>query len=379
LKIQFDTLFEVEIYHNYYKSGIGEDLTIEPTVLCQRQLSNYGLFFKKTLKGFVVLYEYTTDIAGHPHPLRPIEDALKFSFLLKSTNPYLINYSKLPIDSQADQIYYLHNLNKNPINERLLLTSKQNLSADEQILLKPKFFQYSGSSQNTLADIEIVNELNQTVVKRSIPVNEEMFDYPVDLRGHWPGKFTLKADGTERLVFYANDELISNNVLAVVDLFHNESVSGPYQFIDANHDAKEKIIYQIHIERRETYWKYNVVLKYQSDIEPEGLSIIRCIRKEGNEEESSNESPECTEKIKFKRINGDLTSNGIPIVSFISPNQLALQQEPVKNIQLVVKKNTGNNSSDDAFIEHLPNPSLRSIVPIKSDNESGVSEIFVYI
>ena len=148
--MQFDSLFHVEILHNYYKEGKGEEFVIEPSSTCKRVLQNYGLLFKKVPYGFMVLYEFEGE-PGSFHPVKPIEDDLKFTFALSLKKPYFINYSNLPLDSREDQIFYGNNLNNNLKNGKLLLTSDTNseyLTEQDRIYLRPQFFQYTFESSN---------------------------------------------------------------------------------------------------------------------------------------------------------------------------------------------------------------------------------------
>lgn len=352
MKIQFEKLFEIKIFHSYYKSGTSEDFDIEPTALCRNQLLNYGLLFKKTAGGFVVLYEVVEDDSGNPHPLKPIEENTKFSFTLQAKNSSLINYSNLPLNSKPNQIYHLHNLNDNQQNGSLFLTSDKTedyMSQKDRIELISQLFQYSFESTNSSAQIEIVDDLDNLVFKKVVPIVEGMFNYSVDLRGYPPGKFTLKIDGAQKLEFYANDELIGKNIFGIIDIFRNDSVPQAYQFTETNGDVRKKT-YTVKIEKRQTFWKYYMVLKYRPDITPDSLSIDSFVRKDT-----------------------EILSDGNSMVPFVSSTPLSLQEKPIKGIQL--KKATGNGST--SICKNLPNPSVRTIKPEASDKI--YSEIFIYL
>lgn len=374
MMIQLDTLFEVGLFHNYYKSGISDDFDIEPTALCKNQLLNYGLIFRKTSKGFVVLYELVKDDHGNPHPLKSIEENVKYSFMLKSNNPYLINYSDLPLDSQANQIYNLHNLNNNMQNGDLLLTSDSNaefLSQKDRIHLKSQLFNYSSKSANTSVQIETLDGLNNTLLRKNVLIVEGIFNYSIDLRRYPPGRFTLNVDGSKKLEFYANDELIGKNVFGVIDIFQNNSVPAPYRFTKPNHDVFKKT-YHVKIDNRKTYWKYNMVLKYRlGDVDPNDwpddwpndFSVVF--------PDSEGLQPQ------FNRQNIGYLADGAAIVPFVSVAKLPLQQVPIKGIQL--KKTSSNNNGNISGIrdiDHLPNPSVQTINTI---NNEIYSSIFVYL
>lgn len=360
MKIQFDKLFEVEIYHNYYSSGISQDFLIEPTIACQNQLKDYGLIFRQTGKGFAVFYEVAENGGGIHHPLKPIVEDAKFSFLLTSRNPYVINYTNLPLATQSNQMYYLHNLNNNQQNNQLLLTSDATtefLSEHDLIELRSQFFQYRFESSNIYSEIEVIDELGKTVLQERVAIVEGLFDYPVNLTGYTPGKFIIKIDGIQKLEFYADDTLLSKKIFGVINIFRNDIVPVAYRFTDVN-GAVTKKTYSAKLDRRFTFWKYYVVLKYRSNIAAADLSIGR-------------DDP----AIVFTRQPVITLSDGTNAVPFVSNNTQPLQQEPIGNIKLV----KSNGSSSGMFeIENLENPSVSSITPNPPENKI-YSEIFVYV
>lgn len=369
MKIRFAKLYEVEIYHNYYQSQISEDFKIEPTVLCQRQLANYGLLFKTTSKGFVVLYECSDDNAAHPFPIRAIEEDVKFSFILIPKNPFIINYSDLPLESQPNHIYYLHNLNDNSQNGRLLLsadTDKDHVSPMDRIELRPQYFIHTLESTRSNVEIEIVDELNHSLIKKTVLLADNMYPYPVDLRRYPPGKFTLLVDGDEALSFYADTGIIGKNVFGIIDLFQNDRVPSAYHFTNEVHAVRAKT-YTVKIERRQTYWKYYVVLKYRPDI-ADRVSIDA-------DRASTNSGSDDLPPVEFGREELHTFSDGTSAVPFLANTLLPLQEEPIKNIVLELTNETGEVIFE---IKHLPNPTVTSIKPNDSDGRI-YSEIFIYL
>lgn len=363
MKIQFDILFEVEIYHNYYNSGISEDFNIVPTSISQKILRNYGLLFRKTSKGFVVLYEYVLELE-QKHPLKPIEENIKFSFILQSKNPYLINYSNLPLDKKPNQIYRLHNLNDNQQNGNLLLTSDDTInhvSQNDRIEIKPQLFQYSFESLNETAEMEILDELRNPVPKskRNVAIVDGILNYLVNLQSFAPGKYILKVDGDQKLEFYSSDELVGkNNVFGVIDIFRNDSVPNLYQFTKPNNDVKQKT-YQVKIDNRMTYWKYYIVLKYRvKDVKPDDFSLTY---------PDSNGT-----NVKFESLNKEELADGTVTFPFLSNIELPLKQVPVKGIKLDKTNSNGNRLE----IANLPIPSVKTLTKIKNELYSNM---YVYI
>lgn len=374
MQIAFAKLFQVAIFHNFYTSKIGEDFRITPTDNCRRLLNKYRLLFKETATGFTVLYEIGATTNDTAHPLVPIAEEVRFSFMLQSNNPYLVNYSKLPLDVPDGRMYYLSNLNDNVKEGKLLLqaaASGDYLSSQDLIELKPQIFDYSDKSAKTSVDLEIQNQFSDPLIERSIPVLEGKFSYPVKLRPYGPGQYRLLIDGGEAAKFYASDELTGKNVFGLIDIFRSSHVPAVYQFTDAanNHDVTAKN-YTIQIDNRKTVWKYFVVLKYSlfKDKSPDKWPA--------QWHQKVHISYPSAPPMNWPPLKDDLRTmaDGRRAIPFESHAELPLRQKPIKGIQLAPQ------SENDGFvsrIENLPNPSITQIKPDKSDNKI-YSEIFVY-
>lgn len=374
--VKFERLFEVEIYHHYYAAKVSEDLVINPTADCRRLLRDYGLLLRTTPKGFVVLYEAYEDAAQKLHPRKPLEENVRLSFWLQPNNPYLINYSDLPLDSPSGHIYYGSNLNDNLQDSQLLLsadTGAEFLSPQDLLELKSQRFQYPMESPNFSAEIEIIDDFANIVIKETVVMVDGVANFPVDLRKYGSGKFTLKIDGIQKAQFYANDELIGQNVFGLIDIFRHDSVPVAYQFTDAtqNHDVQTKA-FVVKIANRQTFWKYFLVLKYRlKDLTPDqwpsdwpaDWSIVY--------------PPDPSVKIEPQPAAVKTLVDGTLAVPFVSDAKLPLQQAVILGLQLK-KSGSNGNGSGIREIENLPNPSVASIVPNDSDGKI-YSEIYVYV
>lgn len=361
MQSQFAQLVEMEIFHHYHIGGTGDDFQIRPTRLSTSQLRNYGLLFQKTARGFAILSETTLE-DGNLQPLKPIEEDVKFSFILEARSPYLLNYSDLPLDSSLDQIYYLNNIHRNKQGDSLLLTAdatRDHLSLKDRIFLKPQVFQYRIESANPSVKVEIVDETGKSMINQTLASNSGVLEYPVNLSEYPPGKFILKVNTSKQLEFYADDELSGKNVFGIINLFHHSKVPAAYRFLDAQGAIVPKT-YRVNIANRQTYWKYYIVLKYRPDIAPQDLSIT---------------CPAVPGGISFQQKTVHPVADGTPAIPFISETALGLQEEPIKGIQLTRKHGDG---TQDIEVQNLPNASVTSLTPDPADNKV-YSEIFVYI
>ncbi len=354
MKYEFNTLFEVEILHEYHKSGVSGDFMIEPSALCLKTLEDHSLLFGLTPKGFAVMYEG----AGGAEPLRPVDGELKLTFIMRAENPFLLNYTDLPFENPSAHIYRMHNMNDNQQGGDLLLTAGTDsayVSTADRLAFKPFYFRYSADSAALSAAVEIRDEFDKQIYSETIGVVDGRLDFPVDLRGRRPGRFSLKIDGTAVLDFYASDEPAGGDVFGVIEIFANDHVPAHYRFTDSGGGVAEKR-YRVKFGKRRTFWNYLVVLKHRSDAAPEDLEV-------------SYPDPSVT----FDRKAVQDLSDGTKAVPFVSSTALPLQGEPVKGIRL--KKSGGNGMFE---IENLPNPTVRSVRPDAANNRV-YSDIYVYV
>jgi hypothetical protein len=179
----------------------------------------------------------------------------------------------------------------------------------------------------------------------------------VDLKKASSGKYTLKKNGVKAREFYADDELTGENAFAVIDIFDDDAVPAAYRFTDENHSAVPKT-YKIKIDNRKAYWKYMVVLKYRTAIDPEDLSVALS----GN-------------GFAFSRKPGMVLSSGLTAVPFVSNHEMGLTATPVKGIKLTCD---AGDAGDDFEVADLPNASAETIKPDKAGNKI-YSEIFIYV
>ncbi len=367
MRIEFARLFEVLFYHSYYTSGISRDFIIEPAARCRQLLRNYGLLFKKTPQGFVVLYEIIRDEADQSAPLKSIEEEIKLSFILKPSNPYLLNYSDLPLRSEPNHLYRLHNMNDNLKNDELLLTSSTNinhLSQSDRIEVKPQLFQYRRAMAKTVTEMELIDEWGASVTSKTLVAVEDLLSFTVDLTGRPPGRYLLKLDGEVVLDFYASDELMRQNAFGVVDLFSGDLVPEAYRFVRESGEAHPR--YVVRLETRRTYWKYHVAFKYyerDKKFDPKKVTVNH---------------PDASVSFESQEVFDE--KEAIPKEIFLSDRELSLTEAPVKGIDLKLKK-SGQGGGDGNKVDlrkNLPNPSVRSVKPDEAGSKV-YSEIFVYL
>ena len=359
MNTRFEPLLDFELFHAFYGSEPCTDIDVVPTPACRESLKDQGMLCRKTKRGFTLLYEIEPGVQGTKRgPRRPLVGDEKFSFAFKSVNPYFLNYSELPLASPGQGIYYMHNFTGHQ-NGRTLLSANTSglfLSAMDFIELRPQFFLLELEAAPPECRIEIRNEFNKTVIQEKIRIETGRFEYRMDLRKMRPGYFLLWTDGVERLRFYADDRLYRDPPIGVIDLFSPPQAPVGSRLIEPDGSIGKRK-FTVHIQRRHVYWKYWIILKYQTGFKAADMSITY---------------PD--ESILFERGEATTLPESLKAVPFVSNRKIPLQKKPIKGIRFMVKKAGGGHSF---MVENLPNASFESLLP---DARGGLcSEVYIYI
>lgn len=357
MSMHYQLLFEVRVFHEYYRTGRSADFFIEPTLACAKQLANHGLLFRPSDNGFMVFCQCSLDSV----PARSLAGKVAFAFSLVARNPYLLNYSNLPLDCTSSRIYRFHNLNENVAGDDLFLHAEgEYVSAADRIHIKPQFFYHSRGSTQALSQMQLLDKFDDEIARESLVPVEGVVYCPIDVRGFSPGRFTLNMDGKEELVFYGDDDLARKGAFGVVEIFCT-SIPDSYRFVrDGKISAK---VYTIRIQNRRTRWKYliSAPLKldessntYETGVEPSALSLSCKYR---------------SRNITFKQRDIVTADGKRLIVTFDSDNEMIpLQEETIKGIRL---------EGTDISVENMPNASVANLAVDKDGKH--VSEIFFTI
>lgn len=358
MKIDFQKAFAVDIQHDYYPDGVSADFLIAPTPDCQQQLQRYGMLFKESVGGFVVLYE-TTGGDGPGEPMRKIDGPVAFSFVLWAKAPFLLNYSKLPLDKPADQIFYLSNRRKTANNGQLLLNvaaGGEFLSDQDLLVLRPQRFQVD---VETVADStlwDVVDEQGVQVHRQRVATVEGTSRYLVDLGSRSPGRYLLRRDGTAYLHFYSDDRLVSGFPFGLIEIAADPTVNNEFSFIDGSGNVQFRD-YRLKLQARKTIWEYFIVAKYETGLKPNDLSV------------TCDDPP-----VSFARQSAVTMADGSTAIPFVAGTPLPLSKQPIKGIALSKKKGP---STPRLNIDNLPNPSVSEVIPAAGD--SVISRVYIYV
>lgn len=356
MQILFEELIRIQVRHDFYAKGYGNDVQIIPMVDTTQIFADYGLLFRTIPGGMVLLYELSPATGG---PLRPIQESLRFRFLLQIRRRSFHNYTLIPLEHTTSSIFHLHNFQDNLQSSEVLLTAdtaSQYLTEDDWLTLKPQWFEYGFNAPGSVAELEVLDFFGNQVYQSSLTKQGGEFSAQVNLREHTPGRFTLLINSSPEFVFYADDALVGRGNFGIVEIYNDSGLPFDYRFINPDGTVQSKT-YTINFQRRDTFWKYLIVLQYRTGLDPSNLSI---------------EHPDGG--VEFERQSATTLSDGSTVIPFVSNVPLPFQEQPTPGISL----NQTNGNGGLLQIDHLPNASSHRIVPDPTEDKI-FSEIYYYI
>ena len=374
VSINYTRLFNLKMKHTYYDDKRARGLYLRPTRRTLRLLSGANMLFKSIPNGIVILYRAEADEITPVVTLPPDQ---QFTFVLMADNrAEFQNITQLDVspDDRFSSTSVLHFIN-NPNDATGDAENPEELVHSLIDAIKNSLFTHSISLNSPPNEILLritgpngaTVPAGKTVEGTPLPDpltitkdDDDIFRQQVDLRQLPPGLYTLTirntADDTtlKENRFYVDDELVSQDVLGLVDITYSDSSSHLYG------DTEE---YKILFSHKETIWTYYIVNKNKK------------VEFGEHDLEISEKVPEGESSIPFNRDGDephkDIKVNGFETVVFKSGILLPIKDLPITKLELI------RNPDNTILVEHLPNPSNTSVV--KEQNGQIESEIYVFI
>jgi hypothetical protein len=371
MKIKFDLLFEVVFEHEYFKNGLIQELNIQPTQVTTVVLKNYGLLFKRTKRGFVVLYEIDTANPAES-PLRPIISQEKFSFELYMYNTYFTNYTNIPLSHKYPDFFYFNNLTENIVNTDLLLNKHNYAGTDNIVELVSNICNIIKPTGNTSSLLTIDDLSGKTVFSKSILTQDGDMIYQLNFDKIGSGRYDIKIDGALYKKVYSDKETSRKSLFGIIDIFKSDMVPASYRYASSDGTVSKKE-YKIKFARRNTTWKYFVILK-NINSDP-GLYVSYGTKISGEEI-----YPDTVKFNKTPATEPELTDTygSNKVFLFESDKELPLYEVPKKNIRLLKPDTEDKDADPDVIVGNLPNAPCFAI-KTNSANNKTFSEIFIYV
>jgi hypothetical protein len=361
----YTRLFNTRLEHDFYVSGITKDLSVIPTSETVLSMKNSNMLFKMDDTGFRVLYRI--DETGNPF-IDFTDVKLVFGVQIKNINEFsnITKWASLP-GYAADKMPYFSNIGN-------LTTPALALSFLD--FLKPAKFNYefpqTAANAGDNGSITITNSQGN-IVTPSFPDPTQVkangskkWIYPIDFSNMPRGLYEFETSGNAQTItrtVYIDNDLVKQNVFAIIELLAKDGKPVNY---NTNYPANRE--YKLIFERRQTQWKYIVVLKSPA-VNPPPPGVPATI---GIEDDSSPVQPEYG-TLTFA-LNSSITVNGLPARVFLS-NQVTIPYFEQAKYGLTIKKNPGVGA--EMLMTNIAGPplGLTSADPANFD----VTEIYVTI
>ncbi len=378
MNILYNRLFNLTVFHDYYKDGKAKNIYLKPTEQSSELLRDSRMLFRKIPGGVTVLYR-TLDDETTPFvnagPVAKLVFTLETDRLRELLNITDFNQSPSKKFKSGNVLYFKND----PAAASDDPDAPEDLAFELLDFLSGSLFTYefkvssppppSGDVLLTLNDEDGTTLLNETVSK----AEDDTYRLSIDLRGRKTGKYTLTVKNPSdssvlsTTVFYMDDTLAGQNTTGIVSIAFDAATNRMYQKTWA---------FALRLKRKSTVWKYFIVDKNKTtDFDAFRLSI----------EDKAPSDPELpyAPPYVFTRIgtepNDDVSINGLDTVIFKSEAAKAIPfyEQPKFGLQLKKISSDPLDPVEVILIQNLPNPRHNGLV--KEDTGKLESEIFVFI
>ncbi|HEY9115528.1 MAG TPA: hypothetical protein VIN10_12585 [Bacteroidales bacterium] len=338
--IFFNTLLKINLSHEYHADGLCNELNIIPTQSSRHLLNRFGIFFKNTNSGAVLLYESPDGSLGMKIP---IENELKLTFQFSPTNPAFLNYTDADFSNEPLTVFYFNNLNPS--------INGQNHTILESKIVAPL------NLETRLLKVKKINADAKFILVKNIKGESEKYyfdsqfdELKVNLSDFSPGKYTLEQfDSAHNKIgntytYYYSDEITAQNLTGIFELF-----------IDENYDPANPLNFLFNFKSRPTFWRYKILKN--SSTPPLNIDNINAATISVKHEP---ENP--ADEIIFK------AAAGTDPIIIQSENTIKLKEKGYDKIRL--KKNS------EILISNMPNANVDTL---QIDGINWLSDIYVYV
>ncbi len=382
ISIKYEILFELRLLHEYFTDGKPVEIHIRPSDSTRRRLQDYGLLFRESANGFVVLYEKDTHTAGEP-PLKPITAEELFLFEIYCEDPWFVNYTDLPLGHKLPDTLYFNNLTEN-ISSGLKLLNKDNYVGENDVVqLSSSIYNLRKVILSPTALVEITDPDGIAVFSDTLEARDEngslVLQHQFNFDEFGQGRFDVKVDGSLHAALYVAPELSGKRLAGLLEIHRSAAVPASYAFADGSGNVSHPpVVYQLRFGRRRSTWKYYVILN-EFETNP-GISIDYQAPGSGEDPYPAavNFAPGIPEQSLV-----DTYGSG-KVLLFEADTEIPLYETPKKNIRLNKPEDPDDleeiEDPDNVEIlrKHLPNAPVGALKP-STDNSKVYSEIYVFI
>ncbi len=169
--IQYSTLFEVKFFHGYYGLNTSKDFEIVVSPQTQHYLSQFGLMYRMTPEGIIVLCK-----ADKVKVLAEHRELLKFSFSVKLKNRFFGNFTDLNYELSREKYFFSNKFVDHQVSER------QNSNGTKLLIHAGNYVAAADLRLFSLGTENLVELLGEKGIKLTSSDGQELFSG--ELEGH---------------------------------------------------------------------------------------------------------------------------------------------------------------------------------------------------
>lgn len=321
--------------HAYFGNEQVEVFSIHPTEACALELKKYRLIFRATFNGcFVAAPVNEEDVQALVYK---VPSNLELSFVVRSLDTRLWNYSDFPVELAPNSLYYFN----------IKSAKAPGLKKNNWLIARQKIFTIALPSDVESASVSVY-AWGQPKPLETQQIKEGTTQVTFDMQAYQDGAYKIKVGSQLLEQAYLSNSLAHEKPFAVINWTLNnrkktKALTAEFKFSD----------YLMTIPNRATLWRYFVNEKY-NQVPDDALLEVVCskpgydFRKQRNAKENKTHT-------------------------FVSKKTIPLLQTGTKGIELQLKD---NEQQEKVLIDNLPNPGKDMVV---IDNNRVYSDKYIYI
>ncbi len=240
--VKFNKLFEVRLFHQYYEAITSKDLVIYPSTDTQNLLKSFGIIFKQTSEGLILLYNEDKRFL-----LEKLRDELTLSFAVSIKNKYFETFSNVVPSTETKK--YLFSNRQLDANQ----TDNQN-AKDQEIKLHANGFVSEKNvclcCYNNLILKELLGDDKVLIQQNGETIHDGELEYGQSasrILKNGFGIYEVTTTGLEQaMLLYLPDSY--NKIFGIIDL----AIGGN----DKSFESTKGSVYQISFDSRQVQWNY---------------------------------------------------------------------------------------------------------------------------
>jgi len=352
MRTYFPELVRFEFQHEYFNNE-QEPFTFQPQKLTLRLLKRSGLLFRSNGNGFTILYQAVKDQNDALVPLRKFNEQMSLRFWICPKSHYIGVVSQLPLFNSTAETLYFDNLADRAAGTTLFVNRSAptvtTADKDDLFPLAPISWRYGKASTQSVS-VRVQSAQGTVIKAETCWPHQGYVNCLIDLNGVDPGLISITPGTEDTSTFYCCESLPESPPLAAVDLYSGPRVPGPYAFVDGGGLPQPKT-FTCRIARRSSTWRYVVVPRFNTSLNPAQLSI-----------------EDADARFTFGNPAAVQSMNGESAFAIESTLPIPHQAEPIRGLSLK------RNNTD--LITELPNPGPDQIRP---SGGGFLSEIYVFV